>query len=279
MEKQTIRYSLPLKPEEVTNIFLKSNEIDFEISVDGQDPKTALMFLKNLKKPVTVVEFDRDFLRTYMTTEHLVWAKNLAKVHANVLYWNKYGHVLFEDVLGEFSINDIESFVTSESELVDSHREFLEALPLFLTVSTMIKAKEIEERDGTIKVVRDDEQAMMFIEKAIPPEHIIEEETPLLGFNLVQVCALEDYLFRYIDEADIAYMLRGKWFAKFFEEYKFDKKYLIAWLEPTSFAQNVLGMFRYLDEGNYKVKEGFAVPSFRDRASLKIKNIFGLNHA
>ena len=64
-------------------------------------------------------------------------------------------------------------------------------------------------------------------------------------------------------------MFRAKWFAKHFEEYKYDKKYLIYWLEKTSFAQNMLGMYRYFDEGRYKVEEGFAVPSLTDRIKVK----------
>ena len=274
MSKEAVRYTLPLKPEEVTNIFLKSDEIDFEISVDGQDPKTAIMFLKNLKKPISVVEFDEEFLKEYMVSSHLIWAVNLAKVHANILYYNKYGNVLYDEVLGEFSVKLIEDFVNEEKELINAQREFLEAMPLFLTVSTMIYSEEVEEDDGLIKTVRRDDKAMEFVEKGLPPEHIIEEDTPLIGFNIVQVCHLQNYLFRYIDESDIFYMLRAKWFAKFFEEYKFDKKYLIAWLEPTSFAQNILAMYKYLDEANYKVKDGFAVPCWKDRAKLKFKSFF-----
>lgn len=278
MEKTTLRYTLPLEPEEVTNIFLKHEEIDFEISVLDQNAKTAIMFLKNLKKPITVVEFDKDFLKEYMTSGHIIWAKNLAKVHANILYYNKYEHPLYNEVLGEFSLNEIKEFVESEQELVNAHREFIEAMPLFLTVSTMIGSKEVEGSDGMVQVVRDDSKAMSFVEGAIPPEHIIEEDTPLIGFNIVQVCNLSNYLFRYIDESDIFYMLKAKWFAKFFEEYKFDKKYLIAWLEPTSFAQNILAMYQYFDESKYKVKEGFAVPCLKDRAKLKLKTLFNFGN-
>ena len=281
MEKQVVRYSLPLKPEEVTSIFLKHEEIDFEISVDGQEPKTAIMFLKNLKKPIAVVGFDKEFLKEYMVSSHLIWATNLAKVHANILYYNKYGHQLYDDVLGEFSLRDIEEFVDTEQDLINAHREFLESMPLFLTVSTMIESKDVEESDGMIRTVRDDKKAMAFVSSALPDENIIEEDTPLIGFNIVQVCGLQNYLFRYIDESDIFYMLRAKWFAKFFENYKFDKKYLIFWLEETSFAKNILAMYQYLDKAEYKVKEGFAVPCWRDRAKLKFKTFFnfGTSHA
>lgn len=278
MTKEIVRYTLPLKPEEVTNIFLKSGEVDFEISVDGQDPKTSIMFLKNLKKPINVVEFDEEFLKEYMVSSHLIWATNLTKVHANILYFNKYGNVLYSEVLGEFSVKLIENFVNSERELVNAQREFLESMPLFLTVSTMIVSEEVEDSDGLIKTMRNDTKAMEFVEHGIPSEHIIEVDTPLIGFNIVQVCNLENYLFRYIDESDIFYMLRAKWFSKFFEEYKFDKRYLIAWIEPTSFAKNILAMYKYLDSNKYKVKDGFAVPCWRDRAKLKFKSFFNFGN-
>lgn len=265
MTEQVLRTTAPLKPEEIVKLFnMQKIEVSVEQSVlkDLDTNKTEeeqrqhrtdkykeiIIFIKNLRKPITLVDFDLDFIEEYMKSSDFTYCENIPFVVANIMFWEKYNHILYPDSLQYFDQSKIENFIASRKQIVDVHRDFLESIPLFLIVSTMIKV----DNDS-----RDDKQAMEWVTKAIPQDKILEEDVENLGYNIVNVCKLDNFLLSYLDGEDIRHFMSATWYARFFESYRFSKKHLIFWLEQTSFAKNFLGMLQFLDTEKYEITNDF----------------------
>lgn len=128
-----IETTLPLSPSKIAeyceqNALGSPAKVIFDINNCQMINHHIFNYLAHLKISCDIIGFDHTFLYDYIMTSNFIGNTNLAKHHANVLYYQKYGIPYFEDVLGEFDIDSLHRMKCVYTDVIDS-------LPLFLLKS------------------------------------------------------------------------------------------------------------------------------------------------
>jgi len=145
----TLNTTIPLSPSEISeyceyNAAGTPMDVIFNVVDSKMMNHHMLNYLSHLKIPCTIKGFSGDFLRDYIMTDNFLGDTNLAKHHANVLYYQKYGKPYFSEVLDDFGSEDLEAFGDLKCEVVKS-------LPLFLLVSCGKIDSENRVKAGKLK--------------------------------------------------------------------------------------------------------------------------------
>lgn len=226
MEKITV----PLEPEKLIEIF-KDKEKVYEILVEdsvskGMQYKQILMYLSNLKIKGHLTQISSEFLKCLMTENFLIEAENVSKIVANIYTWHKFGEVLYKESVAEFSEEELAKFCTDNEEFLNQHRTILEAVPAMLFLSSNFTT---EEEIDCIKSK-------------------LEKDDTAIGSNICSVLALNDFLMKYITPENLGQMLGKKWYTKLFDDYHFNGKKLIQYIDRTDFALYLLAIMKYTGE-------------------------------
>jgi len=186
---KTIKSTLPLSPSTIAeycshNVKGETIDVIFDISDCRMLNHHILNYLAHLKIPCTVIGFDTIFLYEYITTSNYLGNTNLAKHHANVLYYQKYGIPYFDDVLTEFNLESLDRMVKLSTDIIDS-------LPLFLLASC--EKLEISEND-------------------------IKHGKNYTGVNFAHLAEFTEFFVSYLAD-NIFVMSNQKYYSHFFDEY------------------------------------------------------------
>ena len=130
---KTLNTTIPLSPSQISEYCSYNSDgnpmkVVFDIGNSKMINHHMLNYLSHLKIPCEVENFSAEFLRDYITTTNFLGETNLAKHHANVLYYQKYGTPYFPEVLADFGLDDLEAFGSLKYNVIES-------LPMFLLVS------------------------------------------------------------------------------------------------------------------------------------------------
>lgn len=247
--------TIPLKPEEIVKLFQSEKVVvSVEKSILNSDRSAKyeeiFMFIKNLRKPIEICDFDDDFILAYMRSEHYTFCENIKHIVANILFWEKYNAVLYTEYLDSYNLDQIKNFVATQPQIVNRYRDFLESLPLFLVYSTHVF---VEEK------VADYSEAQDWLNKVVPQDRKLSGKVADLGHNVVSLMNMDNFLMHYLDQEDIRLLSKGTWYEEFFERYSFSKQNLSYWLGESSFAKHLLAILTLLETTEYKVVDNFPV--------------------
>lgn len=141
---QIIKTALPLPAQVMVQFFKDKKNIGFEIDYDQslanlRSPKSIIQYLANLnltqQSTFVTKKISVDLLQSYVYMRDVCKVEQLADVHANVLYFLKYGDVLYEDALELFDYDDIVEFVRENYKALEIQSALLNSIPLFVATS------------------------------------------------------------------------------------------------------------------------------------------------
>jgi hypothetical protein len=184
-----ISTSLPLPAQAMVEFFKDKKGIEFDIDYEQsvqnlRTPQAVLTYIANLKLVcnLSIEKVPAELLKAYISMRDVVQVEQLTKVHANLLYFCKYGEVLYEDELASFDFNDMVQFVADNGPAIYTQLTLLNSIPLF--VETARSADP--DRD------RSDHPAVRFIDDATYPE---------ISVNLFQLFTLDTFLISFLEDS------------------------------------------------------------------------------
>lgn len=137
-----IKTALPL-PAQVMVEFFKNKkgvcfEVDYEQSLKNlRTPQAILNYIANLqlKAELVVDKIPKELLAAYSIMRDVVNIESLTRTHGNLLYFCKYGEVIYEDTLERFSYEDIVDYLKDNAESTLIQLALLNSIPLFVATS------------------------------------------------------------------------------------------------------------------------------------------------
>jgi len=204
-----IKTALPL-PADVMVRFFKDKvnttfAIDYEQSLTAlRSPQAILNYIANLKLKVVHLshcEITTDLMHAFATMRDKCEVEPLTKVLANILYFCKYGEILYEEVFDVFGFDQIVDYVTKFSHTVVIQSAFLNSLPLFTITSEGSEPDQERSSNPLVKTIdrkvhpeitanlfnlfTHDHFLIQFLENAVPLEDQIYFE-PHFDRNMYQ---------------------------------------------------------------------------------------------
>jgi len=211
-----LKTTIPLSPSEIATFCEQNAEgtpmsVTFDIGKSKMINEHMLNYLSHLKISCKIDNFDAVFLTDYIATKNFLGNTNLAKHHANVLYFQKYGEPYFYDVLEEFNIDELKTVPYIGSKVIRS-------LPLFLLVS----CDKIEK----------DER---FVRKGL---------MPFAGVNLAHLIQFPEFLLSYVGDK-VFTLDKQSYFEHYYDEFIYGGDKLIQHFldHPDNLLMNVSEMY------------------------------------
>lgn len=185
---KTIKTALPL-PAQVMVEFFKNKkgvffEIDYATSVANlRTPQAILNYVANLKlnASLQVDKVPVELLASYSVMRDVVQIEQLTRIHANLLYFCKYGKVLYEDTLELFPLESIVEYVQANSHDVMVQLALLNSIPLFVATSVDADPDTVRCEHELVKVVD-------------------TELRPAISVNLFQLFSYEEFLVMFLEQ-------------------------------------------------------------------------------
>lgn len=187
---KTIKTALPLPAQVMVQFFRDKKNIGFEVDYDQslanlRSPGPILQYLANLnltqQSSLTTKKISCELLAHYVRMRDVCKVKELLDVHANVLYFLKYGEVLYEDALELFNYNDIVEFVKGNAHLLIIQAALLNSIPLFVATAHTTDVDEDRSKNELVTTV----------DEKIHPE---------ISVSLFNLFGHGDFLIRYLEE-------------------------------------------------------------------------------
>lgn len=187
---KTIKTALPLPAQIMVQFFRDKKNIGFEIDYDQslanlRSPGPILQYLANLNltrhSSLTTKKISVELLAHYVKMRDVCKVDQLLDVHANVLYFVKYGEVLYEDALELFGYDDIVEFVKDNTKVVVMQSALLNSIPLFVATA----------HTADVDVERSDHELVNVIDEKVHPE---------ISVSLFNLFSHKDFLIRYLEE-------------------------------------------------------------------------------
>lgn len=185
---KTIKTALPL-PAQVMVEFFKDKkgvffEVDYEQSLKNlRTPQAILNYIANLQLNVKLVidKIPKELLASYASMRDVVRVEELTRVHGNLLYFCKYGEVLYEDTLELFDYDDIIEYLKEYTQSTIVQMALLNSIPLF----TMTSLGTVPHQD------RSTNELVTTIDHVTHPE---------ISVNLFQLFQYDTFLVRYLEK-------------------------------------------------------------------------------
>lgn len=187
---KTIKTALPLPAQVMVQFFRDKKNIGFEIDYDQslanlRSPGPILQYLANLnltrQSTLNTKKISCELLAHYMKMRDVCKVKELLDVHANILYFLKYGEVLYEDALELFDYNDIVMFVQENPRLLIMQAALLNSIPLYVATAHTTDVDEDRSKNELVKTVD-------------------EKVHPEISVSLFNLFGHDDFLIRYLEE-------------------------------------------------------------------------------
>lgn len=186
---KTIKTALPLPAQVMVQFFRDKKNIGFEIDYDQslanlRAPGPILQYLANLnltqQSSLTTKKISGELLAHYVRMRDVCKVKELLDVHANVLYFLKYGEVLYEDALELFDYDDIVEFTKNNAHLLVIQAALLNSIPLYVATCQTTDVDEDRSEHELVKTV----------DEKIHPE---------ISVSLFNLFGHDDFLIRYLE--------------------------------------------------------------------------------
>lgn len=187
---KTIKTALPLPAQVMVQFFRDKKNIGFEIDYDQslanlRSPGPILQYLANLnltqQSTLNTKKISGELLAHYMKMRDVCKVKELLDVHANILYFLKYGEVLYEDALELFDYDDIVEFVKENPRLLIMQAALLNSIPLYVATAHTTDVDEDRSKNELVTTV----------DEKIHPE---------ISVSLFNLFGHDDFLIRYLEE-------------------------------------------------------------------------------
>ena len=187
---KTIKTALPLPAQVMVQFFRDKKNIGFEIDYDQslanlRSPGPILQYLANLnltqQSSLNTKKISCELLAHYMKMRDVCKVKELLDVHANILYFLKYGEVLYEDALELFDYDDIVMFVKEHPRLLIMQAALLNSIPLYVATAHTTDVDEDRSKNELVTTV----------DEKIHPE---------ISVSLFNLFGHDDFLIRYLEE-------------------------------------------------------------------------------
>ena len=187
---KTIKTALPLPAQVMVQFFRDKKNIGFEIDYDQslanlRSPGPILQYLANLnltqKSSLNTKKISCELLTHYVKMRDVCKVSELLDVHANVLYFLKYGEVLYPDALELFNYDDIVMFVKDNARLLVIQAALLNSIPLYVATS------HTTDVDGD----RSKHELVKTVDEKVHPE---------ISVSLFNLFGHKEFLIRYLEE-------------------------------------------------------------------------------
>ena len=217
--------TLPLSPQNQVEYF-KDKSILFRVDIPNSriTPKQCLMTLSNMRIKAEIKGVSPELLLEYMTGKFVTESTNLAKVCANIILGYKFQRMPYEDVAGDFSLDQYTDFIFDNSELLKDWINLIDSIPLYLAVCS--------------QSFMDKEEGEEF------KKHLVKIEGPLptIGANLSQILALPEFLVLFNIGNDYADLLIHPYYTHYFDEYIYGGDRLISFLASDKYLAPFAGL-------------------------------------
>lgn len=187
---KTIKTALPLPAQVMVQFFRDKKNIGFEVDYDQslanlRSPGPILQYLANLnltqQSSLNTKKISCELLAHYVRMRDVCKVKELLDVHANVLYFLKYGEVLYEDALELFNYSDIVEFVKGNAHLLIMQAALLNSIPLYVATAHTTDVDEDRSKNELVTTVD-------------------EKVHPEISVSLFNLFGHDDFLIRYLEE-------------------------------------------------------------------------------
>lgn len=185
-----IKTALPLPAQVMVQFFRDKKNIGFEIDYDQslvnlRSPGPILQYLANLnltqKSSLNTNKISCELLAHYVKMRDVCKVNELLDVHANVLYFLKYGEVLYPDALELFDYDDIVMFVKDNARTLIIQAALLNSIPLFVATS----------HTSDVTTERSEHELVKTVDEKVHPE---------ISVSLFNLFGHKDFLIRYLEE-------------------------------------------------------------------------------
>lgn len=211
-----IKTALPLPADVMVRFFKDKANTSFVVDY-GQSlaalrsPQAILNYIANLR--LKVDEFENceitpEMLHAFATMRDKCDIEPLTRVLANVLYFCKYGEILYEDQFDSFNFDSIVDYVTKFSQTVMIQSAFLNSMPLFSITSEGSAPDEDRSANPLVKTV----------DKTVHPE---------ISTNLFNLFTLDHFLINFLEVA--VPMENQIYFEPHFDKNMYQGKSLFGW--------------------------------------------------
>lgn len=187
---QMIKTALPLPAQVMVQFFRDKKNIGFVIDHEQslknlRSESSIVQYLANLnltqQSTLVTNKISCELLAHYVRMRDVCKVRELADVHANVLYFLKYGEVLYPEVLEKFDYDDIVMFVKDNARTLVIQAALLNSIPLFVATSHTTDAD----------AERSEHELVKNIDEKIHPE---------ISVSLFNLFTHKDFLIRYLEQ-------------------------------------------------------------------------------
>src|SRR5690606_32616608 len=115
-----LEVTLPLFPQHLVEFIIYKRIIfRVDIHISQITPKKCLMTISNMRIKAEIKGVSPELLLEYMTGKFVVETVNLAKICANIILGYKFQRMPYEDVAGDFSLDQYTDFIFDNKALLD----------------------------------------------------------------------------------------------------------------------------------------------------------------
>lgn len=204
------KISLPLSPDIMVKFFQDKSiifDIDFDASIQSLTESSMIRYLSNLSITCTIDKITDDLLLQYMIINEVCNISNLTIAHANVLYFAKYGKVLYPHGLLDFNEDNMSAFIANNMEVIIVQLMFLDSMLLYFLT-----------RDEKFKSLYDN-------------DNVDDTTHAEIGFSFLKLFELSDFLLIYSE--DVPNPSDQTYYSRYFDDYMFGGKNLYSFV-PTN---------------------------------------------
>ncbi len=220
-----LEVTLPLSPQHQVEYF-KDKSIQFRVDIPNSriTPKQCLMTLSNMRIKAEIKGVTPELLLEYMTGKFVVETVNLAKICANIILGYKFHRMPYEDVIGDFSLDQYTDFIFDNKELLDDWVQLILSVPLYLATSSNSFMEKQDCEDLKSELTK------------------VEGPLPTVGANLSQVLALPEFLLLFNVNNDYYDLLARPYYTHYFDEYIYGGDKLISFLASDKYLAPFAGL-------------------------------------
>ena len=212
--------TLPLSPTDMVEFFKDKDqgyEIDVDASLEKMNERAMLLYLSNLGIKCAFTKVSGAMMYEYMLMKDFVEAPMLTAIHANILYFLKYGEIAYPGILENFDKEAMMDFIEDNQELVIEQAMFLDSFLLYA---------ETRKEDSNLDLRQD------------KVDDNLHDE---FGFSLLKLLSYEDFMI--IWSAAIPPLEEQTYYSKYFDDYMFKGQNLFFYASKSPF----FGMLRLLE--------------------------------
>lgn len=187
---KTIKTALPLPAQVMVQFFRDKKNIGFEIDYDQslanlRSPGSILQYLANLnltqRSSINTKKISAELLAHYVKMRDVCKVNELLDVHANILYFLKYGEILYEDALDLFDYEDIVDFIKGNGRTLVIQAALLNSIPLYVATC----------HTSDVDAERSEHELVTTVDEKIHPE---------ISVSLFNLFGHKDFLIQYLEE-------------------------------------------------------------------------------